>query len=278
MSTPLPETYSIPEKITVSCDSYLHLVCPLSPCVTCHCIVCFVYTPVWFCPVSTQCVCLFLHSDLGFQKERLTALGQVSTRRPCCGLVNSHPLPCGCQGDSHRLPLPALIQAVWEAALFLLLLIARLSLHWDFCGSPAQDSLTAHFFTSTAVVFTATHVPSILGPVTSVNLQGLPTTCYVKSSLPGLVIQVSGLSQTFKSYLPLCSQGCLCPGIRLLSSCPIPFTSDSAVCPSFPATCSCLLHCSQFYSLFQAQFKSHLFLDGSLGLPNLFSGQREFMV
>lgn len=162
--------------------------------------------------------------------------------------------------------------------MFLLLLIARLSLHRDFCGSPAQGSLTAHSFTSTAVVLMATHVPSILGPVTSVSLQELPTTCYVKFSLPDLVIQVSGPSLTFKSYLPLCCQGCLCPGIRLLSSCPIPFTSDSAVCSSFPATRSCLLYHSQFYSLFQAQSKSLLFLDGSFGLPNLFSGLWEFMV
>lgn len=47
-----------------------------------HCMVCLVYTPVCFCSVvSTQCVRLFLHANLGFQRERLTAFGQASTLR-----------------------------------------------------------------------------------------------------------------------------------------------------------------------------------------------------
>lgn len=166
-----------------------------------HCILCLVYSLVGFCPVvSTQCVCLFLHSNLGFQRKRLTALGQVSTHKPLSWTgefpsaslqlsvwlswaSSPHPRSGSLGGRSLH------FSCCWQHT--------SLSLHQDFCSSSAWGSHCTflHFHHSGAHGYT---FPSILGPVPSVNLHGLPTTCHVNSSLPGLVIQVSGPSLTFK--------------------------------------------------------------------------------
>lgn len=115
-----------------------------------HCIVCSLYSSVLlFCGIYS--VCTSIPTRKSWVSEGETHSFRTSQHTQTVAVdwwIPIHfPAAVSATLTSFLFP-PSFRQSGRPPSVFLLLLVARLCLHRDFCGSPAQGSHTAHSFTS----------------------------------------------------------------------------------------------------------------------------------